>query len=128
METALSHYGIIPEAVFTTTSVTTKKTKKFHNDHFGGFIYQKIKKSAFGGFETFIKNNISYNLALPEKAVVDFFYLNRKIIDGTLEQFEGYRFNDDYRYDKRRLIRFAKSFDNKKTLFLTQEFIKYYVS
>ncbi len=128
LETALSHYGIIPEAVFTTTSVTTKKTKEFKNSRFGKFSYQKIKKNAFGGFETFSKNNISYKLALPEKAVIDFLYLNRKILSGTQQQFEGYRFSKEYRYNKGKLLKFSKLFSNKKTLFLTQEFIKHYAS
>ena len=67
LETALSFYGIIPEAVFTVTSVTTRKTKKFTTP-VGNFGYQKIKKEAFGGFETKNKKGISYNLALPEQA------------------------------------------------------------
>lgn len=127
MEMALSFYGIIPEAVFTVTSVTTRKTKKFKTP-LGNFSYQKIKKEAFGGFETKKQDNISFNLALPEKALVDFFYLNRNILDGELDQFQGYRFNEDFRFDARKLLNFAKAFQNKKVFFVTQNFIKYYVA
>ncbi len=128
LETALGYYGIIPEAVFTVTSVTTRKTKTFKNDIFGTFSYQKIKKEVFGGFETFEKNGISYNIATAEKAIVDFLYLNRNIISGNKEQFEGYRFSEDFKYKKGKLLQFAKDFKNEKTLFLTNNFIKQYVT
>ncbi|GBE17229.1 hypothetical protein BMS3Abin15_01066 [bacterium BMS3Abin15] len=127
LEMALGFYGIIPEAVFTVTSVTTRKTKKFKTP-VGDFSYQKIKKEAFGGFETKKQNGISFNLALPEKALVDFFYLNRNILNGTKAQLEGYRFSEEFKYNKSRLMAFAKKYENKKVLFLTQEFIKYYAT
>lgn len=127
MEMALSFYGIIPEAVFTVTSITTRKTKKFKTS-LGNFSYQKIKTEAFGGFEAKKQEEISFNLALPEKAVVDFLYLNRNVLDGTLEQFRGYRFNEDFKFDAKKLLNFSEAFENKKVLFLTKNFIKYYVA
>jgi predicted transcriptional regulator of viral defense system len=129
LETALNYYGIIPEAVFTVTSVTSRETKHFSND-FGEFAFQKIKKEVFGGYEVIFEKagHISFNLALPEKALVDFFYLNRNILDGSREQFEGYRFSDEFRYDKKALVKFSKSFENKKVSFLTNNFIKFYVA
>jgi len=127
MEMALGFYGIIPEAVFTVTSVTTRKTKKFKTP-LGNFSYQKIKKAAFGGFETKKQGGISFNLALPEKALVDFFYLNRNVLNGDREQFLGYRFNEDFKYDAKKLLDFAKAFQNKKVSSLTQNFIKYYAA
>lgn len=127
LETALGFYGIIPEAVFTATSVTTRKTKEFKN-LLGNFSYQKIKKEAFGGFETKNENGISFNLALAEKALIDFLYLNRNILNGSREQYQSYRFNEDFRFNSKKLLDFAKVFKNKKVLFLTQEFIKNYVT
>lgn len=127
MEMALSFYGIIPEAVFTATSVTTRKTKQFTTP-VGNFSYQKIKKEAFGGFETKKIDGISFNLALPEKAVVDFLYLNRNVLNGDQQQFQGYRFDEDFKFDGEKLLKFAEAFNNKKVLFLTNNFIKYYVA
>lgn len=127
LEMALGFYGIIPEAVFTVTSVTTKKTNKFKTP-VGNFSYQKIKREAFGGFETKKQNRVSFNLALPEKALVDFFYLNRNILNGAKDQFKGYRFNEDFKYDKSRMMLFAKKYENKKVLFLTQKFVEYYAA
>jgi len=127
MEMALSFYGIIPEAVFTVTSVTTRKTKEFKTPQ-GNFSYQKIKKEAFGGYDTIKNDKFSFNLALPEKAMVDFFYLNRNILDGSRHQFEGYRLNEDFPYDAKKLAFFAHAFQNKKVESLTQSFIQYYVA
>ena len=127
LEMALRFYGIIPEAVFTATSVTTRKTK-FFKTLVGNFSYQKIKKEAFGGFETKNQNGISYNLALPEKALVDFLYLKRNILNGEKEQFKSYRFNEDFKFDAKKLLDFAKVFQNTKVLFLTENFIKFYAS
>lgn len=127
MESALSFYGIIPEAVFTITSVSTRKTKRF-NTPVGNFSYQKIKKEAFGGHETRKQQGVSFNLALPEKAVVDFLYLNRNVLNGSREQFEGYRFDEEFKFNKKRLLDFAKAFDNKKLMFLINNFINFYVT
>lgn len=127
MEMALNFYGIIPEAVFTVTSVTTRKTKQFSTP-MGNYSYQKIKKEAFGGFETRNQNGISFNLALPEKAIVDFLYLNRNILSGDHQQFKEYRFNEDFKFDAKKLIAFAEVFNNKKVSFLTNSFIKYYAT
>lgn len=127
MEMALHYYGIIPEAVFTVTSVTTRKTKAFATS-LGNFSYQKIKREAFGGYETKRSGKISFNMAVPEKALVDFFYLRRHMLGGEEEQFHGYRFNEDFGYDAKKLIDFAQVFQSKKVMLLTQNFIKYYVA
>jgi len=128
LEAALGYYGIIPEAVFTTTSVTTRKTFAFSAEKFGNFSYQKIKQEAFGGFATLKDNNISFNLALPEKALVDWFYINRNRLDGTKEQFLSFRFNEEFGYKQKKLLKFAKLFQNKKTLLLTKNFIEHYAA
>lgn len=127
METALSFYGIIPEAVFMVTSITTRKTNKFSTP-VGNFSYQKIKKEAFGGFETRKKDGVSYNMALPEKAMADFLYLNRNILDGSCEQFRSYRFNEEFEFDVKKLLQFSKAFKNKKLSFLIDKFIEQYVA
>nr|MDA3815481.1 hypothetical protein [Patescibacteria group bacterium] len=121
LEMALSNYGIIPEAVFTVTSISSRKTKIFESE-FGRYHYQKIKKEAFGGFRVGKVNNIPFNLALPEKALVDLFYLKRNIIDGSRENFEGYRFDEEFNYNQKRLKEFSRLFNNKKTNFLTDNF------
>ncbi len=127
LEYALGHYGIIPDMVFAVTSVTTRTTREFHN-HVGHYYYHTIKRDAFGGYIPMIKDGVSYYFATPEKALVDFLYLNRNKLDGSAGQFESYRFNEDYHWKKGLLTTCAKLFANKKTLFLTKKFIETYYS
>jgi len=75
METALSLYGIIPEGVAVITSVTAKVTKRFRNNA-GSFFYQHIKAEAFRGFRQENFEGLPVFIAEPEKAVLDFLYLN----------------------------------------------------
>ena len=50
LHTALSFYGMIPEAVVQITSVTTLKTASFVND-FGEYSYKNVKENLMFGYE-----------------------------------------------------------------------------
>ena len=73
LETALSHYGIIPEVVYTVTSVTTKPTREFKTPK-SIFSYQRIKKSVFAGYSPVTIEGHVVLLAEPEKALADYLY------------------------------------------------------
>ena len=47
LQSALSYYNLIPEAIFMTTSVSSRKTKIF-NTSIGNFSYNTLKNSGFG--------------------------------------------------------------------------------
>ena len=75
LHTALSFYGIIPEAVTTVTSVTSNRPASYSND-FGEFSYQTVKPALFFGYKPMILSpHGSYLLAFPEKAILDLLYL-----------------------------------------------------
>lgn len=78
LESALNYYGLIPDVPQALTSVSLVTSKKIHNE-FGSFYYAKIKPEIFFGF---IKipastHNFFINLARPEKALLDYFYLRK---------------------------------------------------
>jgi hypothetical protein len=73
LETALSHYGIIPEVVYAVTSVTTKPTREFKTPK-SVFSYQRIKKSVFAGYSPVTIEGHVVLLAGPEKALADYLY------------------------------------------------------
>lgn len=75
LEYALGEYNLIPEKVTVVTSVTTKKTNVFENC-LGRFEYRSVKKSLFFGFEKQSFDNQNAFMAVPEKALLDYFYLN----------------------------------------------------
>jgi hypothetical protein len=70
---ALSHYGIIPEVVYATTSVTTKTPREFDTPK-GNFIYQRIKRRAFTGYGLRTIDRDRVLIADPEKALADYLY------------------------------------------------------
>ena len=76
LQSALSIYGMIPEEVVQLTSVSTLKTAHFTNP-FGTFHYQNVKESLYFGYEiSAMPDGHGVLLATPEKALLDFLYLN----------------------------------------------------
>ena len=73
LEAALSYYGIIPEVVYTVTSVTTKPTREFKTAR-ATFSYQRIKKSVFADYSPVTIDGHVVLLAEPEKALADYLY------------------------------------------------------
>lgn len=116
LEYALGVHGLIPEMVTSVTAVTTRNTARFRND-LGSFEYQHIKREAFRGF-TLMKDaaGLSYFLAGPEKAVVDFIYLNLpRFTRGDREIFtRSYRFQNLESLDTRELKAYGALFANTK--------------
>jgi hypothetical protein len=72
LEAALSHYGLIPEKVFTIRSITTKRAKQFENA-FGCFEYISMPANYFsiGIRQQIVNNEYAYLIATPEKALCD---------------------------------------------------------
>lgn len=71
MQTALRQYGLIPEAVYTTQSMTFKAARSF-NTPVGNFRYYHISRDTYPVGLTQIKEgNAVYIMATPEKALCD---------------------------------------------------------
>ena len=84
LHTALSWYNLIPEMIVSTTLVSTRKTNKFSTP-LGNFDYHRIKPELFGFGYTLenmdassskSKNSRKIMVATPQKAILDFFYIN----------------------------------------------------
>lgn len=118
LEYALNFYGLIPERVPDVTSVATRKTIRFQNE-LGVFTYQHIKPQAFRGFKKNVDEaGLPYFIAEPEKALLDFLYLNLdKFSKDSKDLFEiSYRFQNLDILKKRKIIELAKMFDNHKLM------------
>jgi len=75
LQSALSHYGMIPEFVPVTTSVTTGRPEELQTP-VGEFVFRHLKKAAFFGYtQTEISPGRPIFLATPEKALLDLLYL-----------------------------------------------------
>jgi predicted transcriptional regulator of viral defense system len=106
LEFALAHFGIIPEAIYTITSVTTKATRKFKTLDLV-FTYRKIKKQAFSGYRPEKINGSVILIAEPEKALVDYLYF----ID--LEKREPNERIDLKKLSKKKVFQYASLFKRK---------------
>jgi hypothetical protein len=70
-ETALSYYGLIPEAVYEITSATLKRPGEFRN-RFGRFRYRRVPEKAYPiGIERVVESGIPFLIASPTKALCD---------------------------------------------------------
>ncbi|MDP3150355.1 MAG: hypothetical protein Q8N83_14630 [Ignavibacteria bacterium] len=113
LETAFAYYGFIPEAVYRITSVSSKKTSVFQHDNIV-FSYRTIRPSYNFGYSLVRWKNVTIKIAEPEKAMIDFFYLNPAI--RTPEHIEDMRFNImsvKGRLDWEKIKNYLTLYDNK---------------
>lgn len=135
LHTALSIYGMIPEAVSSITSVSTLKTAKFENA-FGQYAYQNVKPDLFFGYKpvmlplnTAIINppQLAWMLAHPEKALLDLLYLY-PFYDSE-EELEQLRLDDDFmtgELDLDRLSEYQQKMRNKALNARVKKLLKIY--
>lgn len=92
LESALSHYNLIPEAVFSLQSVSTRRTMVYDTVA-GSFHYRSLKAELFFGYSAERNDTMPVLLANPEKAILDYFYLHSGL--NRVEDIEGLRLNMD---------------------------------
>ncbi|MDR2840362.1 MAG: hypothetical protein LBV75_03715 [Paludibacter sp.] len=99
LETALSHYGLIPEKVFAIRSMTTKRAKLFENA-FGRFEYIAAPTDYFsiGIRQQIVENEYAYLIATPEKALCDLILATPNLRIQSVKAMQAY-LEDDLRID-----------------------------
>ena len=114
LERALFQYGLIPEMVYGSTAITTRKTATFENA-FGVFVFRNIKKELFFGYTKIAEGNNVYFLAEKEKALLDYLYLNSSKIN-NLDDINELRLNETVlkEFEQKKLGDYGKIFDSKK--------------
>ena len=104
MQTALRYYGLIPEAVYTTQSMTLKHTRTFDTP-VGRFEYRIISRKAFHiGVTSINKQNYAFLIATPEKALCDLIAISPKVNLRYLKDVEAY-IEQDIRMDMEDFLR-----------------------
>lgn len=79
MSSALRYYGLIPEAVYTTQSMTIKHSRSF-NTPVGLFDYTYMNRESFHiGITSINKESYTFLIATPEKALCDLIANSPKI-------------------------------------------------
>lgn len=103
-QSALFYYGLIPDVTQSTTSITTTTTKNIKTT-LGNFIYYKFKKELFFGYQVVKIGESFFKIAFPEKALLDFFYLNK------IKSVDDLRL-DLSKLDHKRYKRYCQAFPN----------------
>lgn len=126
LESALSFYDLIPEAVFQIRSISSRKTKTFSTP-VASFAYRSIHPHLFWGYTLQRFENSSFFISDPEKTILDYFYLNHHVNDK--DSFEEMRFNRAelrHRLDLGKMSEYVSLFNHKrlnKTVHRFKEFI-----
>jgi len=124
LESALTYYQIIPEAVFSVTSISSLNTTKL-NSSVGTLTYNHLKENLFFGYELIELNGLTIAFASPEKAILDYLYLHSSLI--SIEDFEGLRWNKETikSFDIQRFSDYLQLFNSKRVSRRFQLLLKY---
>lgn len=76
LEYILTKESLIPEGVFSLTSITVKSSRMFRN-FLGTFVYQSIKEELFTGYKEETWEGKTIRSATRAKAFFDFLYLKK---------------------------------------------------
>ena len=128
LESALDYYGLIPEGVFMTTSVTTKRPIRTAMAG-QNFSYSYIKTDLFKGYHLIGANRYERKIRIAtfEKAIVDFFYFRSNY--KTIKAISGLRFNEPVLRDNLRtdqLFQYLEEFKNKELEVRVKKMLKIY--
>ncbi len=114
LHSALSFYGIIPEAVVQITSVTTLKTASFTNE-FGEYSYKSISADLMFGYNLKpLADGRTLQIAKPEKALLDLLYIYP--FYASEKDFEELRLDEDFlldELDRNLLNEYLLKYENK---------------
>ena len=114
LASALSWYNFIPEAVFQTTAITTRRNKSIRTA-LGDFSYRSIKPELFFGISVVMRENDHFFISDSEKTLLDHLYFVPN--SDTKETLEEMRLNTDeirLAVDGRKLQNYLQLFASSK--------------
>lgn len=126
-ETALSFYGLIPERVYMTKSMTMKRSKNYQTS-MGNFEYLSVNEDYFaiGIRQEIVENKYAFMIATPEKALCDLIISTKGLKIQSVKAMQIY-LEEDLRMDisavqnfNKEIIGQCNSKSNKKKTELTQ--------
>jgi len=106
LDYALSFYSMIPEKVFTVTSVSVGRSREFSTP-FGHYSYRMLRSDRYStGISMESSDSISFLIASPEKALIDKVWSDRRATRSTSRRWLEY-LEDDLRLDMDKLSDFS---------------------
>ena len=116
LESALSYHALIPEAVYSITSVTIKRPNVFTTP-LGNFHYLRLPTfNFFMGVTSIKEGNNSYLMATPWKALLDYIYCYKKNYHSLDDAAEDLRLDVDelLKISEADLKEFGNYYQNKR--------------
>lgn len=121
LETAMAHYGLIPESVYAITSISTRRTYSFETP-VGLFSYKTMKPARFFGYT--LLNGIK--MATMEKAVLDYLYIHPGIGEATdFSSLRIHRGEMRRRIDQQRFTAYLERFGQKRLSLRAEKLLKW---
>ena len=127
LHSALEFHGLIPEAVGVVQAVTSRHGEKWETPA-GRFHYHSLKGNRFWGYREYPSAQEAsapvqsrFLMAIPQKAIVDLFYLYQG--EWTEERIEEMRFQNLDQMDREALRQAAEKFRSPKVLRGVQRFL-----
>jgi hypothetical protein len=93
-ESALSHYGLIPEAVYTTTSACFQRKNKTFSNKLGDFTFDHIPVKNFYMGVVSNKEERGVLIASPLRALFDLIYFRKKDYENFEELYADLRIDE----------------------------------
>lgn len=104
-QSALRYYGLIPERVFETTSMTSRLAKVYTN-RLGAFSFTHCPHEYFSiGIRQLKENDITFMIASPEKALCDLMIYTSRLNIRYMSELKVY-LEEDIRFDMDELRNF----------------------
>lgn len=111
MQSALSYYGLIPEVLYSTTSVTTGRPERLETP-LGVYEFRHIKTELLFGYQLVNLDEQQFLIALPEKGLLDLLYLQPGA--DSISYLAELRLQNLELLDERRLMQQAQVFGSAK--------------
>lgn len=125
-ESALSYHGLIPEAVYTTTSATCKRTRSFDTP-LGLFTYSLVPKAVFlNAVQRIQIEREIFLMASPVKALADLIYEKRLDWMGLEPVIESLRIdeNDLNQFDRAEILDLSRDYPSFRVRRFLTGFLK----
>jgi len=126
LESALSYYGWIPEAVYATACVTIKRAKKFKTS-IGIFSYEHVpSRDFYVGVDRIETAQSVFFIATPWRALADFMYVTRRSWKTLLDLEQDLRIDieDVMNSDKKVLKLLVEKYPSRRVRDNLKKFLK----
>lgn len=80
---ALNYHQMFDQLTKTVVAITTKESKKYRFDDFT-MRFTKVNQDFYFGFEEKVESGYNVNIAEPEKALIDYLYLDKSFTSASL--------------------------------------------